>query len=198
MPLARERHGDGQPFLLYPHHAILPSFGFPGRKKILTLGWDPHHARLHAFTHRGAPTIAARKNTTSEASNNKPAAASLQPLPPSTAYLLRLVCRGVGVAGKRVLCQLKVSAGGGAVSCLYLSLFFAIHKLQVRVKYPSVSLASLKRTSIKDCIAGACDVMYSLEFSLVNVQHKCSCFRVFIDIFSSHHFAIRCVLRGGH
>lgn len=113
VPLARERHGDGQPFLLYPYHAILPSFGFPGRKKILTLGWDRHHARLHAFTHRGALTIAARKNTTSEAFNNTPVAASLQPLPPSTAYLLRLVCRDVGVAGKRVLCQLKDEREGG-------------------------------------------------------------------------------------
>lgn len=119
VPLARELHGNGHPFLLYPHHPILPSLGFPGKKKFLTLGWNRHRARLHAFTSRGVPTIATRENAMPESPTNTHATAMLQPLPPSKAYLMRLVCKGVGVAGKAVLCQLKVSAGGATLCYFY-------------------------------------------------------------------------------
>ncbi|KAG0727418.1 hypothetical protein GWK47_034735 [Chionoecetes opilio] len=109
VPLAGEREGEGNthPFLLYSHQAILVSLEIPGAKETLTLAWDPQRTRLHVSA---TPYITRREGATSRATSTTlaPAAASLQPLPPFTAYLLRLVCGDVGGgAGQGVRCELR-------------------------------------------------------------------------------------------
>lgn len=152
IPLAEERQGNGHPFLLYSHHPVLVSLGLPRGEEILTLAWDLNHARLHASTSRyvttpsrDAPSIITREETTSRESSPTPASTSttpspadaLQPLPPFTAYPLRLACGGVGVVGEGVLCKLmvSVSAGGDASNPLICFLtFFTIHHLGQNVR----------------------------------------------------------------
>ena len=140
VPLARTRHGGGHPFLLYSHYSVLFSLGFSGTDKILTLAWDPHHARIHATSSTSdAPSTIAGKENTLRISTTTPAAASasLQPLPHFTAYLLRLVCEGVGVVGEGVSCELRVSAvsDGDSYPFIFSFIFFIIQHLGLKVRW---------------------------------------------------------------